>query len=73
MENIPEDEDEPQKVPRSEATKTMSRINNTRYLNQNIYSAFLQKVVAFSYSALMSVWPCSIEASPMSSNSTSAR
>lgn len=44
MENIPEDDEAPQKVPQSQATKTMSRVNNTRYLNQNIYCAFLQKV-----------------------------
>lgn len=45
MENIEEqEEDEHQGVPKSQPTKTMGKIANTRFLNQNIYNTFLQKV-----------------------------
>lgn len=45
MENIEEEEDMKQlRVPSSKPTRTMSKIANTRFLNQNIYTTFLQKV-----------------------------
>lgn len=47
MENIPEedvDEVGASQVPVTKNAKTMNKIINNRYLNQNIYSMFLQKV-----------------------------
>ena len=56
MENIPEDDEaEVQRVPGSKPTKMMSKIANTRFLNQNIYNTFLQKVYLTKHSATTNV------------------
>lgn len=53
MENIEEEEEvQHHSIPSSKATKSMSKIVNTRFLNQNIYTTFLQKVLPLIASAM---------------------